>query len=101
MKIIRNPRRKSFSPTHANRGSGLERLVDMANMQYKNKGIADIRKIPTPVKITSNVKGRISGHVTTEELVDYFGVKDGRAIVFDAKETNITTIFPLKNIHEH
>lgn len=87
--------------SQSNRGMGLERIIDMANTQYRNKGVADIRKIPTPVKIISNVKGKVSGHVTKGELVDYFGVKDGRAIVFDAKETNITTSFPLKNVHEH
>jgi recombination protein U len=93
--------RKLTSQSHANRGAGLERLIDMTNTQYRNKGVADIRKIPTPVKITSNNKGKISGHVTKGELVDYFGVKDGRAIVFDAKETNVSTNFPLKNVHEH
>lgn len=93
--------RKIYKHSQANRGMGLERIIDMANTQYRNKGVADVRKIPTPVKITSNVKGKVSGHVTKGELVDYFGVKDGRAIVFDAKETNITTSFPLKNVHEH
>lgn len=92
---------KRHSYSHANRGAGLERLIDMTNMQYRNKGIADIRKIPTPVRIQSNVNGKVTGYTTKGELVDYFGVKDGRAIVFDAKETTTTTSFPLKNVHEH
>ncbi|WP_313893880.1 Holliday junction resolvase RecU [Psychrobacillus sp.] len=101
MKIIRSPRRKSFSPTHANRGAGLERLVDMTNMQYRNKGVADIRKVPTPVQISNNIKGKVTGYTTKGEWVDYVGIYAGHSIIFDAKETNLTTNFPLKNIHDH
>ncbi|MFD1206661.1 Holliday junction resolvase RecU [Sporosarcina contaminans] len=93
--------RRTYSRSHANRGAVLERLVDMTNKQYRNKGVADIRKIPTPVKIMSNNKGQVTGYTQKGELVDYFGVFDGRAIIFDAKETKVATNFPLKNIHEH
>lgn len=86
---------------HGQRGKHLERLIDMTNRQYRNKGLADVRKIPTPVQITGNNKGRITGRLEKGELVDYFGVHDGRAIIFDAKETTTTTSFPLKNIHHH
>ncbi|UAW07746.1 holliday junction resolvase [Psychrobacillus phage PVJ1] len=92
---------RKISNSHANRGAGLEKLIDMTNMQYRNKGFADVRKIPTPVQIQSNVNGKVTGYTKKGELVDYFGVKDGRAIVFDAKETNVSTNFPLKNVHEH
>ncbi len=101
MKIISSPRRKSYSPTHANRGAGLERLVDMANMQYRNKGVADIRKVPTPVQISNNNKGKVTGYTTKGEWVDYVGIYAGHSIIFDAKEANLTTNFPLKNIHDH
>lgn len=93
--------RNAYSNTHANRGAVLERLVDMTNTQYRNKGIADIRKIPTPVQIQSNVGGKVSGYTMKPEWVDYSGVHDGRAIVFDAKETANRTSFPLNNISEH
>lgn len=93
--------RKTYSSTHANRGAVLERLVDMTNTQYRNKGIADIRKIPTPVQIQSNVGGKVKGYTMKPEWVDYSGVHDGRAIVFDAKETANRTSFPLNNISEH
>lgn len=87
---------------HGQRGKQLEQLVDMANRQYRNKGMADVRKIPTPVTITGNKAGRVTGFVTKGEHVDYFGVTpDGRAVIFDAKETALTTSFPLKNIHPH
>lgn len=93
--------RKAYSPSHANRGAVLERLIDMTNNQYRNKGVADIRKIPTPVQIQSNVQGKVRGYVTKGEWVDYAGVIDGRALIFDAKETTIRTSFPLDNISEH
>lgn len=87
--------------TTANRGKHLERLIDMTNRQYRNKGLADVRKIPTPVQITGNNKGRITGRLEKGELVDYFGICQGRSIIFDAKETNEANRFPLKNIHPH
>ena len=93
--------RKAYSPSHANRGAGLERLIDMTNQQYSNKGVADIRNIPTPVQIQSNVRGKVTGYTLKPEWVDYVGVHDGRAIVFDAKETSIRTSFLLDNISEH
>lgn len=93
--------RQSYSRTHANRGAVLERMIDMTNQQYRNKGVADIRKIPTPVKIMSNNRGQVKGYTQKGELVDYFGVADGRAIAFDAKQTNERTSFPLKNVSEH
>lgn len=93
--------RKTCSPSHANRGAGLERLIDMTNQQYRNKGVADIRKIPTPVQIQSNRAGKVTGYTMKPEWVDYSGVHDGRAIVFDAKETSSKTSFPLENISEH
>lgn len=93
--------RKTYSRSHANRGAVLERLIDMTNKQYRNNGVADIRKIPTPVQITGNNKGRISGFVTKGEWVDYSGIHDGRAILFDAKETSNRTSFPLNNITDH
>lgn len=86
--------------SYANRGATFERLVDMANIKYRNVGIADIRKVPTPVQITKS-KGRlVEGRKETAEWVDYAGVYKGRAIAFDAKETSGTS-FPLQNLSSH
>ncbi|WP_336822966.1 Holliday junction resolvase RecU [Sporosarcina sp. USHLN248] len=93
--------RRTYSRSHANRGAGLERLVDMTNRQYRNKGVADIRKVPTPVQITGYQGGKVTGYTQKGEWVDYVGVHDGRTIVFDAKETTNRTSFPLKNISNH
>lgn len=93
--------RKAYSRSHANRGAVLEKLIDMTNQQYRNKGIADIRKIPTPVQITGNNRGRVTGYTMKGEWVDYSGVWDGRPVIFDAKETSSRTSFLLENISGH
>lgn len=93
--------RKPYSRSHANRGAVLEQMIDMTNNQYRNKGVADIRKIPTPIKILKHHGKTITGHTQKGEWVDYSGVYDSRAIIFDAKETSNSTSFPLNNISLH
>lgn len=93
--------KKTYSRSHANRGAVLERLIDMTNNQYRNKGVADIRKVPTPVQITGNKAGKVTSYTQKGEWVDYVGIIESRTIVFDAKETSERTKFPLKNISEH
>ncbi|MEK4628090.1 Holliday junction resolvase RecU [Solibacillus sp. FSL R7-0682] len=78
----------------------LERIIDMANNKYRNAGVADIRKVPSPVNILKLTGNRIVGHTEKPTWVDYSGVYDGRAIIFDAKQTS-KTAFPLDNISLH
>lgn len=86
--------------SYANRGMLLERIIDMANNNYRNAGVADVRKVPAPVKIM-NVKGKtITGHLERPTWVDYSGVYQGTSIIFDAKETSKTS-FPMDNLSEH
>lgn len=92
---------KPYNRSKANLGKQLELLIDMTNNQYRNKGVADIRKVPTPVQITGNNKGRITGRLLKGEWADYVGVYDGGTVVFDAKETSSATSFPLNNISIH
>lgn len=91
---------KPKSVSHANRGRHLERLIDMSNTKYRNAGLADIRKIPTPVQITKSLGNRVEGRKEKAEWVDYAGICNGQAIVFDAKETKGKS-FPLANLHDH
>lgn len=91
----------SIRRSHANRGTLLEKMIDTTNKQYRRKGVADIRKIPAPVKIIRAKGGRVVGHVQKGEWVDYVGVYEGRAIAFDAKETSSKTSFPLSNLTGH
>lgn len=84
----------------ANRGKGLETLLDYTNRQYKNTKLADVRKVPTPVQITgTNKNGTITGRKLKGEWVDYVGVGQGRAIAYDAKETKAKSL-PLQNLED-
>ena len=84
----------------ANKGMASERLLDRVNQQYLLKGIADIRKLPTPVKIMKVTGSKVEGIRIKGYLVDYLGVYNGRAVAFDMKECADAS-FPLKNIESH
>lgn len=75
----------------------LEMMVEMTNNQYRNSDKADIRKVPTPIKILKVIGKVVTGHLDTATWVDYNGIWKGRSIVFDAKETKLKN-FPLKNL---
>lgn len=83
----------------ANRGRGLEDLVAVANGQYLARGIAKIRKLPTPYQIVRRGK-RMEAIPARRSGLDYIGVVQGRAVTFDCKQTREVS-FPLKNIPEH
>lgn len=85
---------------YANRGKFLENIIDMTNNKYRNAGIADIRKVPTPVKILKQVGNKITGHTEKPMWTDYLGIYKGDAIIFDAKQTAGTS-FPLSNVAQH
>lgn len=55
----------------------------------RNLGLADVEKIPDPVKITQKYKdGSIKGRVLARSTVDFGGtIKGGLAVHFDAKVT--------------
>ena len=85
------------------RGSTLEDLVNRTNEQYREKGLALIQKIPTP--ITPVRMDKENRHITLayfeqRSTVDYIGAVQGIPVCFDAKETAVDT-FPLQNIHAH
>lgn len=85
------------------RGSTLEELVNRTNEQYKEKGLALIQKIPTP--ITPVRMDKENRHITLayfeqRSTVDYIGAVQGIPVCFDAKECQADT-FPLANVHPH
>lgn len=89
--------------TRGLRGSTLEELINRTNDSYREKKLALIQKIPTP--ITPIEIDKASRHITLayfdmKSTVDYIGVVQGIPVCFDAKECNTDT-FPLANIHEH
>ena len=86
--------------SYANRGMQLERILELANKKYLNSGIADIQKLPTPVKIMKVTGSKVEGVRTKGHLVDYVGIYNGVSLIFDAKETKEAR-FPLQNVELH
>ncbi|WP_027644016.1 Holliday junction resolvase RecU [Enterocloster clostridioformis] len=85
------------------RGSTLEDLINHTNDLYREKKLALIQKIPTP--ITPIEIDKSSRHITLayfgqKSTVDYIGAVQGIPVCFDAKECAVKT-FPLQNIHPH
>ena len=85
------------------RGSVLEELINMTNLFYREKGLALIQKIPTP--ITPINIDKESRHITLayfdqKSTVDYIGAVQGIPVCFDAKECGSDN-FSLQNIHTH
>lgn len=89
--------------TRGLRGSTLEDLINHSNESYREKKLALIQKIPTPITpINIEKKNR---HITLayfeqKSTVDYIGTVQGVPICFDAKECAAKT-FPLQNVHSH
>lgn len=85
------------------RGSGFEELINMTNDIYREKGLALVQKIPTPitpVEIDKTTRHITLAYFEKDSTVDYIGVVQGIPICFDAKECHTDT-FPMQNIHEH
>jgi len=78
-------------------------MINYTIEDYRNKGLALIQKIPTPITpITIEPETR---HITLayfdqQSTVDYIGAVQGIPVCFDAKECKTDT-FPLANVHEH
>ena len=71
------------------RGSTLEDMINRTNERYREKGLALIQKVPTPL-----------AYFDQKSTVDYIGAVQGIPVCFDAKECDVTT-FPMQNVHEH
>lgn len=85
------------------RGASLEELINTTNEKYREKKLALVQKIPTPikpVKIDKDTRQITLAFFEQKSTVDYIGIAQGYAIAFDAKECAKET-FPLANIHPH
>lgn len=82
----------------------LEDLLNATNEYYINKDIALIYKKPTPIQIvsTSSDKKYITkAYFKEKSTTDYNGIYKGKYIDFEAKECNLKTSFPFKNIKDY
>jgi recombination protein U len=81
----------------------LEEMINYTNSMYREKKLALIQKVPTP--ITPIEIDKESRHITLayfekKSTIDYIGVVQGVPVCFDAKECAVET-FTMNNIHEH
>lgn len=88
--------------TRGKRGDVLENLIEFTNDHYLRLGIARVDKAATPITVVDiDEQGFITkAYFEKKSTVDYYGIAQGIALSFDAKETRLKS-FPLKNIHEH
>ncbi len=89
--------------TRGLRGSLLEEVINMTNSKYRDKKLALIQKVPTP--ITPIEFDKEHRHITLayfekKSTVDYMGVVQGIPVCFETKECAVDT-FNINNIHEH
>lgn len=85
------------------RGSTLEDMINHTNEYYREKGLALVQKIPTPItpiRIDKDSSQITLAYFEKDSTVDYIGVVQGVPVCFDAKEC-ATDTFSLRNIHEH
>ncbi len=85
------------------RGSTLEDMINYTNEYYREKKLALVQKIPTPitpVKIDKDSSQITLAYFEKDSTVDYIGSVQGIPICFDAKECAKDT-FSMQNIHEH
>lgn len=85
------------------RGDHLEEQINTTNELYREKGLAVVQKIPTPIKpirIDSENRTITLAYFEQKSTVDYMGVVQGVAVCFDAKETT-KNFLPMSNIHAH
>lgn len=85
------------------RGSSFEEMINMTNNVYKERGLAIIQKIPTPITPINLDKGKnviTLAYFDQKSTIDYIGAAQGVPICFDAKETRQGRL-PLQNIHSH
>ena len=82
------------------RGSTLEDMVNRTNERLREKNLALIQKIPTPitpVKIDKEHRHITLAYFEKQSTVDYIGAIQGIPVCFDAKEC-VADTFPLQNI---
>ena len=89
--------------TRGLRGSTLEEMINRTNEKYREKKLALVQKIPTPItpiNINKETSQITLAYFEQKSTVDYIGVMGGIPICFDAKECGKKSL-PFSNIHPH
>ena len=91
----------------SNRGMTLEKDINQTNDYYLSIDKANIHKKPTPIQIVKvdyphrSAAKIVEAYFKVPSTTDYNGVYRGKAIDFEAKESQSATSFPLSSIHPH
>ena len=72
--------------SRANRGMGLESMLNSYHYTLRSCGVACMFKTQIPVRVVDGQAHRVK----SEHLPDYIGVRRGVAVAFDAKVTALT-----------
>jgi len=102
-KTIQTGEAMGYWNTRGLRGQTLEELVNLTNEAYREKNLALIQKIPTPItpiELDNKSRTITLAYFGQKSTVDYIGCAQGYPLCFDAKETGRKSL-PLQNIHEH
>ena len=97
----------SQTRSSAKRGVALEDDLNLTNKYYLDLNRAVVNKRPTPIQVVNvhyphRSKAQITkAFYTTPSTTDYNGVYRGKALDFEAKQTQSKTSFSLSLIHEH
>lgn len=92
---------------HVGRGMSLEQDLNDSNTYYLYHDRALIHKKPTPIQVVNvdypsrNAAKITEAYYKTPSTTDYNGIYRGKAIDFEAKQTQSKTAFPFKSIHPH
>ena len=83
------------------RGSTLEELINRSNEQYREKGLALIQKVPTPitpVRIAKDTRQITLAYFEQKSTVDYIGAVQGICGGFgNGRRTVEEKVFFMKN----
>lgn len=85
------------------RGSLLEEELNRTIALYRERNLALIQKIPTPItpiELDKRHKQITLAYFDRKSTVDYVGVVQGIPVCFDAKECHKDSL-PLQNLHAH
>ncbi len=89
--------------TRGLRGSLLEEMINLTNSKYREKKLALIQKVPTPItpiEIDKEHRHITLAYFEQKSTVDYIGAVQGIPVCFDTKECSVDT-FSINNIHQH
>ncbi len=89
--------------TRGLRGSFFEEIINLTNEHYRDKKIALVQKIPTPItpiEIDKSTRHITLAYFDQKSTVDYIGIAQGVPLCFDCKECAVDT-FTMANVHPH